>query len=35
MPPIKGSLVNFISEAKSVSKQDVLMMVSGPSKVVP
>ena len=31
---IEGSLVNFICEAKSVSKQDVLIMVTCPSKVV-
>ena len=33
---IKGSLVNFIREAESVSKQDLLIMVhvTCPSKVV-
>ena len=31
---IKGSLYNFICEAKSVSNQDVLVMVTCPSKVV-
>ena len=30
----KGSLVNFISEAKLVSKQDVLIMIICPSKFV-
>ena len=31
---IQGSVVNFICETKSVSKQDVLIMVTWPSKVV-
>ena len=31
---IKGSVVNFICETKSVSKQDALIMVACPSKVV-
>ena len=31
---IKGSLVNFICEAKSVLKQNVLIIVTCPSKVV-
>ena len=31
---IKENVVNFICESKSVSKQDVLIMVTWPSKVV-
>ena len=31
---IKGNLVNFICKAKSVSNQDVLIMVTCPSKIV-
>ena len=31
---IKGSLVNFICEAKSVSKQDTLIMITCSCKVV-
>ena len=31
---IKGSLVNFICEAKSVSKQDALLMITCSCKVV-
>ena len=30
----KGNLVSLICEAKSMSKQDVLMMVTGPSNIV-
>ena len=31
---IKGNVVNFISETKSMSKQDVHIVVTCPSKVV-